>query len=159
MDRPRPKPKRTAISPLEAHLGFWLRFVSNHVSQAFSRKLSARDVAVAEWVILRELWEKDGVLPSELADRLGMTRGGISKLTDRLEAKSLVTRQPGKDDRRYQALTITARGRALVPALAALADQNDAEFFGHLERRERDRILAVMKDIVRRHGLRTTPVE
>ncbi|MGE0737072.1 MAG: MarR family winged helix-turn-helix transcriptional regulator [Alphaproteobacteria bacterium] len=151
--------KQDSSNPLEAHLGYWLRFVSNHVSHAFSLKLAARDVTVAEWVVLRELYDRASAVPSELAARLGMTRGAISKLTDRLEAKKLAARTSRKDDKRYQALALTDAGRALVPALSALADRNDAEFFGHLKAAERASIERVLKGIVRRHELRGVPVE
>jgi DNA-binding MarR family transcriptional regulator len=148
-----------SISPLRAHLGYWLRFVSSHVSHAFARKLELRGVTVAEWVILRELYEGDTVAPSDIAVRVGLTRGAISKLCDRLAAKELVAQAPGRGDRRYQVLRLTAAGRALVPKLAALADKNDAEFFGHLKPAERAALEAAMMEIVRRHGLKTTPTE
>jgi DNA-binding MarR family transcriptional regulator len=140
-----------AVSPLEAHLGYWLRFVSNQVSHAFSLKLNACDVTVAEWVVLRELYECESMAPSALAE--------ISKLADRLAAKALISKTADDVDRRYQSLALAARGRGLVPKLAALADRNDAEFFGHLTSAERDRIVSVMRDIVRRHGLNTVPVD
>lgn len=152
-------PLRQPISRLETHLGYWLRYVSNQVSHAFGRKLAARGVTVAEWVVLRELYEQESIAPSALAHRLGMTRAAISKLADRLLAKKLIARQTGGTDRRFQALALTADGRALVPALASLADANDAEFFGHLDRRTWTIIEAAMKDIVRRHGLRAVPVD
>ncbi|UFN50842.1 MarR family transcriptional regulator [Roseomonas sp. OT10] len=145
-------------TPLEAHLGYWLRYVSNHVSHAFGLKLAAHDVTAAEWVLLRELHERDGAAPSEVAERLGLTRGAISKLAERLIAKALLLRGPGGRDRRTQNLWLTAEGRALVPVLATLADRNDAEFFGHLDPAERQAIEAAMRDIVRRHGLRAAPV-
>ncbi len=147
------------VSDLEDHLGYWLRYVSNQVSQAFARKVLARGVTVAEWVMLRALFEHDALAPSVLAERIGMTRGAISKLADRLVAKALVMRTADKRDRRYQELAITAAGRALVPELAKLADQNDAEFFGHLTAADRAAMTRVMQDIVRRHGLRTSPVD
>ena len=102
------------VSPLEAHLGYWLRFVSNQVSHSFALKLAAREVTVAEWVVLRELFACDAMVPSVLAERIGMTRGGVSKLVDRLVDKSLVKRIANETDRRYQALALTAKGRALV---------------------------------------------
>jgi hypothetical protein len=37
-----------AVSELTAHLGYWLRHVSDHVSHAFARKLASQDVTVAE---------------------------------------------------------------------------------------------------------------
>lgn len=151
--------KAQSVSPLEAHLGYWLRYVSNQVSHAFARKVAAREVTVAEWVILRELYDCDALVPSALADKIGMTRGGVSKLADRLVVKALVTRKTDDDDRRFQALALTARGRALVPVLAALADENDEEFFRHLKPAERKQIETVMREIVHRHGLKSVPVE
>jgi DNA-binding MarR family transcriptional regulator len=152
-------PKTPRVSALEDHLGYWLRYVSNQVSHAFSLKVAVRDVTVAEWVMLRELYEQDAMAPSALADRLGMTRGAISKLADRLTAKALLTRLPGKKDRRYQGLALSAAGRALVPELSDLADRNDAEFFGHLAPADRAIAERIMKDIVRKLGLRTMPVD
>lgn len=147
------------VSPLEAHLGYWLRFVSNQVSHAFGLKLADRGATVAEWVVLRELHGAEALAPSALADRLGLTRGAISKLADRLVAKALITRTAGEGDGRFQSLALTPAGRALVPALSALADRNDAEFFGHLTPGERAQVEAVMKEIVRRHGLKSIPLE
>ncbi len=152
--------KRSAtVSPLEAHLGYWLRFVSNQVSHSFSVKLAGRGMSVAEWVMMRELYECDAMAPSALAERIGMTRGGVSKLADRLAVKGMLTRTASAEDRRYQAVALTAKGRAILPKLAALADQNDAEFFAHLKAVERDKIADVMRDIVRRHGLKAVPVD
>jgi DNA-binding MarR family transcriptional regulator len=99
------------------------------------------------------------MVPSVLAERIGMTRGGVSKLVDRLVEKSLVKRIANETDRRYQALALTGKGRALLPKLAALADENDAEFFAHLSAAERDSIERAMREIVRRHGLKAVPVD
>ena len=151
--------KTTKVSPLEAHLGYWLRRVSNHVSHAFSLKLGARDVTVAEWVVLRELFDSESTVPSELATRLGMTRGAISKLADRLAEKTLLTRRSSSGDRRYQTLALTPAARALVPEFAALADANDAEFFGHLEAAERTELERLLREIVSKHGLQTIPID
>jgi DNA-binding MarR family transcriptional regulator len=152
-------PPHPAVSELESHLGYWLRYVSNQVSQSFSRKVAAAGVSVAEWVILRELYDGEALAPSVIAAKTGMTRGGISKIADKLTVKSLVTRTQSGEDLRYQALALTAKGRALVPKLAALADSNDEEFFGHLGAAERKTIEKMMRDIVRRHGLTSVPVE
>lgn len=150
----------TPVEPshLTSHLGFWLRFVSNHVSHAFARKLEDRDVTVAEWVLLRELYGVDHIAPSRLAERMGMTRGAITKLADRLIAKGLVSRQANPDDARAQTLAITPAGQGLIPELSTLADRNDAEFFGHLTPAEREEIERLLKDIIARRGLTAVPV-
>lgn len=147
------------VAKLEDHLGYWLRYVSNQVSQAFALKLAARGASVAEWVLLREVYGDSALPPSALAARLGMTRGAISKLVDRLEAKSLLKRVTSKDDRRYQTLALTRAGRLLVPELAALADENDREFFAHLAPADRVHLERTMKSIVQYLGLRTVPID
>jgi DNA-binding MarR family transcriptional regulator len=101
------------------------------VSGTGRRSLEAQGVSVAEWVVLRALFDEDAVAPSQLAVRLGITRGSVSKLIDRLAAKSPVRKTPSTRDRRYQAVALTAAGRTLVPTLAVLADENDrAIYFG-----------------------------
>lgn len=67
--------------------------MSRTTSHAFSLKVAAVGVTVAEWVILRELYQSESA-PSALADRLGMTRGAISKLADRLITKDMIVRRP-----------------------------------------------------------------
>jgi DNA-binding MarR family transcriptional regulator len=146
------------ISNLESHLGYWLRFVSNHVSHAFRRKVESHGVTVAEWVLLRALFDSEAVNPSQIADTMGMTRGAISKLVDRVVAKRLVKCTTERADRRFQSLVLTSAGRKLVPVLAALADQNDAEFFGQLTDEQRSDLIALLKDIVRERELRHVPV-
>ena len=153
------KAPRARVSDLEAHLGYWLRAVSNHVSHAFKARVETHGVTVAEWVVLRALFDGDGIKPSELATKLGMTRGAISKLVDRLVAKDLVSVRSDARDGRAQVITLRASGRRLVPTLAALADDNDAEAFGHLGRQQRARLLATLQTIVAHLGLRGAPVD
>jgi DNA-binding MarR family transcriptional regulator len=123
------------------------------------RKLFPSGVTVAEWVVLREMYDKEEMSPSALADLAGMTRGAASKLVDRLVAKKLVSRQGRTDDRRYQDIELTAAGRRLVPGIAAIADQNDEEFFTALSTKERAALIAILKKLVQAHGLHQIPME
>lgn len=148
--------KLKTVSPLDSHLGYWLRSVSNQVSHAFKLKVEAQGVTVAEWVTLRALYDESEIAPSALADALGLTRGAISKLVDRLVIKDLVRCTASQEDRRYQAVGLTTAGRQLVPKLAALADANDAEFFGSLSASQRTTLLKLLRTIQGERGLRTT---
>ena len=152
-------PSIRPASDLTSHLGYWLRYVSNHVSQAFARKVEAHGVTVAEWVLMRQLLDEEALAPSRLAERMGMTRGAVSKLADRLIAKSLLTRTADPQDGRAHTLSLTRGGRSMVPELAALADANDAEFFDHLAPQERAALLSVLRQIVDRCGLKSLPVD
>lgn len=145
------------ISDLRSHIGFWLRFVSNHVSYAFARKLNGSGVTVAEWVILREMFDSPSTSPSALATATGLTRGAISKLIDRLVQKNLVSRAEASGDRRFQDIKLTSAGRTLVPRLARIADQNDEEFFAQLSAEEREQLVATLKKLVAANRLHKIP--
>jgi DNA-binding MarR family transcriptional regulator len=147
------------ISGLGDHIGFWLRFVSNAVSQSFARKVEEKGVTVAEWALMRALFDSEAAPPSKAAEQLGMTRGAITKLADRLIGKGLLIRRADPDDGRARTLALTARARRLVPELAALADENDAAFFGDLPAKERARLERLLKSIVARRGLKHIPID
>ncbi|MCW1934058.1 MarR family winged helix-turn-helix transcriptional regulator [Pararhodobacter zhoushanensis] len=147
------------VSALDDHLGYWMRAASNAVSQGFARRLADQGVTVAEWAVLRVLYDAPAMAPSELAARMSLTKGAISKLSDRLQAKGLLTRADHPDDRRGHLLDLTATGRALVPSLAAIADANDTAFFDVLDPPEKAALDQLIKALVVRHGLTGTPVD
>lgn len=149
----------TTPSALHDHLGFWLRMVSNAVSLGFARALDGSGVTVAEWVFLRLLHDAGGMAPSVLAARMGMTKGAISKLSDRLAAKGMIARTPDPTDGRAHRLTLTAAGHALVPRLSAIADANDAAFFGALPPEDRRTLEALLRQVAATHGLTAPPVD
>jgi DNA-binding MarR family transcriptional regulator len=149
----------SGVPELTDHLGYWLRQVSNHVSQSFARKLAGEDVTVAEWVLMRVLHDEAAMAPSRVAEAMGFTRGAVTKLADRLIAKELVLREADARDGRAQTLALTAKGRRLTPRLAALADQNDAECFGHLSGEERRTLRKILEETVARLALDRTPVD
>lgn len=52
-----------SVSQLTDHIGYWLRMVSNAVSQDFARRMAEQGATVAEWVFLRALYGGDGLAP------------------------------------------------------------------------------------------------
>lgn len=152
-------PPNSSPSTLDAHLGYWLRMVSNAVSQGFARKVEREGVTVAEWVFLRALYDAGRVAPSHLAEGMAMTKGAISKLADRLLEKSLIERRANPNDKRAHTLALNREGRALVPRLAALADENDQEFFGTLTSEERQQLARLLRKIASERELTSVPID
>lgn len=146
-------------SGLEDHVGYWLRFVSNHVSSRFARLVEEKGVTVSEWVALRELFVDEPPSAATLMHRLGMTKGAVSKVLARLEDKKLVRRKTSREDGRAQTLELTAAGRKLVPALASLADENDAYFFDALSNFEHQQLVTTLKKLVELNQLTEVPTE
>jgi DNA-binding MarR family transcriptional regulator len=146
------------VSQLESHLGYWLRRVSNAVSGSFARALQEKQTSVAEWVVLRELYERGQTAPGALADDLGLTRGAVSKIVDKLDAKGWIQTDAKEGDSRFRLLSLTRAGRSSLPVLAEIADQNDARYFDCLSAKEKivlRKLLGKLADNNRIHDIPT----
>lgn len=152
-----------SLPSLEDHLGYWLRRVSNPVSESFAKKLQARQVTVAEWVALRLIFagQESGtrVTSSELVKQIGMTRGAISKVLDKLEAKDWITRTTNPEDSRVQWLGLTPEGSLVLPELAQLAEANEEAYFQCLTPQEQATLRSLLEKLAQQHHLSTVPTE
>lgn len=110
-----------------------LRMAAGRLAVAEAAALRAQGVTAAEAVLLRELHAAGAVAPSVLADRLGMTRGAVTKLVDRLKAKQYLVRAKGRGDGRMQTIALTGAGAKLVPELDAVAANVERAVFGGLD--------------------------
>lgn len=147
------------LPTLETHLGYWLRRVSNHVSGAFARQLQQRQTSVAEWVALRHIYGSSNITSAELANRIGMTRGAISKVLDKLEAKRWIARAANPEDNRVQWLTLTSGGEQVLPKLAQIADSNDVAFFACLSTEEQVLLRTLLQKLTNAHQWNDTPID
>ncbi len=153
------QPATRTVSELEDHIGYWLRIVSNHVSEAFARALREANVSVAEWVAMRRIFDHSGITASELATQLAMTPGAVSKVIDKLQSKEWVACSSSPADKRVQLLSLTTDGENALPLLAALADANDREHFDCLDESEQDQLIGLMRKLANHHGWKNAPVE
>jgi DNA-binding MarR family transcriptional regulator len=142
---------KSAPSNLEQHLGYWLRCLSNFVSHSFAERLAGHDISVAQWVVLRTLYDSGGVTLNEAAAQVGVDKSSLSRMVERLVLRKLVNRAEG-DDRRSVGLTLTPAGKKLVPQLAQWADENDAAFFHTLAPKQRAEFLATIKQLLKANG-------
>jgi DNA-binding MarR family transcriptional regulator len=103
--------------------------------------------------------ERPGITPGELAEALNLTRGAVSKVIDKLEAKNWITRSTNPEDSRIQLLCLTAAGGRILPQLAKIADQNDREFFAGLKTDEKATLRRLLGRLVDFHQIRNVPME
>ncbi len=151
--------KTRQLPQLESHLGYWLRRVSNAVSGAFARTLQEKQTSVAEWVLLREIHERGQTAPGELADSLGLTRGAVSKIVDKLDAKGWIHTEVKEGDSRFRLLSLTRAGRRNLPVLAEIADQNDARYFDCLSAGEKSILRNLLVKLTDHNRIQDTPTE
>jgi DNA-binding MarR family transcriptional regulator len=141
----------TDVSNLEKHLGYWLRCLSNFVSGSFAEKLTGHDISVAQWVVLRTLYDNKNVTLNQAAQLVGVDKSSLSRMIERLVRRNLVIRSEG-DDRRSLGLALTPVARKLVPQLAKLADENDESFFKTLSQKQRKEFLGTIQQLLDANG-------
>jgi MarR family transcriptional regulator, 2-MHQ and catechol-resistance regulon repressor len=83
---------------------------------------------------------------SEIAERTLITKGGITGILDRLEARGLVKRVPSQDDRRSVLIRLSTKGvdfcRKFYPELARSGRQTFEKAFRPEQMREFSKLLA-----------------
>jgi DNA-binding MarR family transcriptional regulator len=99
------------------------------------------------------------IRPAELAETIGLTRGAISKVLDKLEDKKWLTRKGLEADNRGQLLFLTQQGRRILPELREIADRNNRRFFDCLNTREKAMLGQVFRKLTTSNEIWDVPVE
>jgi DNA-binding MarR family transcriptional regulator len=140
------------ISSLDDHLGYWLRCLSNFVSDSFAKRLEKHDITVAQWVVMRSLYGKGDLSLNEAARIVGIDASSLSRMAERMVHKGLINRNTDPIDRRAVKLSLTRKGAQLLPQLADEADANDAAFFSSLSATDKARLLTTIQSLLTANG-------
>lgn len=125
--------------PDEARLAAWRALLNAHAAAvgAIERDLAAAGAMPLTWYdVLVALAEAPGgrLRMHELAERIVLSRSGLTRLADRLEAAGYLRREPCPDDRRGTVAVLTVAGRAAQqdawPAYARGIAARFARFLG-----------------------------
>ncbi len=109
------EPSTPPLSP--SQLAAWRAFLKAHtvITRALERELVAsHQLPLAEYDVLVQLQAAEGgaLRMAQLADRVLLSRSGLTRLVERLERSGLVRRQACDSDARGQFAVITDSGRA-----------------------------------------------
>jgi DNA-binding MarR family transcriptional regulator len=119
--------RRTAISQREAtpnrrpipkdiEVATWVRLAHayHHILRRLEQALDEHAISLAQFEVLAHLHYEPGIVQSDLARRLLVTKGNVCGLLDRLTAAKLVRRETAPDDRRANRLYLTPDGRDVI---------------------------------------------
>jgi MarR family 2-MHQ and catechol resistance regulon transcriptional repressor len=105
--------------PLDPHVNE-LRYLILAIQAEGERRLNEAlrehnlDLTATQSEVLETLYEGGAMSQSELGERLVCTKGNISRLLDRMEAKGLIERGSYESDRRRTQVSLTPSGRACI---------------------------------------------
>jgi MarR family transcriptional regulator, organic hydroperoxide resistance regulator len=136
------------FSPAQEAVVSLLRTV-DVVRRRIAETIEPHGVTTQQYNVLRILrGAGDEGLPTlEVAARMIEQTPGITRLLDRLEAKSLVRRERCQHDRRQVLCWITPAGRDLLAPLDPLVEAADAAVVAGLAERERVTLVALLDTI------------
>src|SRR3954468_8204684 len=105
---------------LDNQLCFALYSASLAMTKLYKPLLDELGLTYPQYLVMLVLWEGDGLMVSELGQRLGLDSGTLTPLLKRLEAAGLVSRLRDAADQRQVRITPTAAGRALKQKAKAI---------------------------------------
>jgi DNA-binding MarR family transcriptional regulator len=127
-------------------------YLANHMARLFAHGLNARikplGLAPAQFMVLLELVDNDGLTQKELVERLDVEQATMANTLARMDRRGLIRRAPHAEDARARTVHLTDKGRALHgPAIAAAKAQNDAAT-ADLTATERAQLIALMHKVI-----------
>lgn len=141
-------PYLTVLRPLvQAYVAF---------SRADNRHIRSMRLTPSQFDVIATLGDTDGLTCSELSEATLVTKGTLTGVLDRLEAKDLIRRDTVADDRRCTKIRLTGKGEALFrKTFAAHAAFLRPYFQRALSQKEADQartLLERLRDSFRNEG-------
>jgi DNA-binding MarR family transcriptional regulator len=129
-------------------LGFLLSDAARLVRRRFDHETRGAPMTGAQLRIVGQLMRNEGISQSALAALLEIEPMTLCRHVDRMEAAGFVERRHDTADRRVRLLFTTARSRALIDPMRALADRVYEEALSGLGAAERKTVLEGLERIV-----------
>lgn len=105
---------------LDNQLCFALYSASLAMTRLYKPLLDELNLTYPQYIAMLALWERDGLMVSELGERLSLDSGTLTPLLKRLEALGLVARIRDVQDERRVHISLTTAGRKLKTRAAKI---------------------------------------
>ena len=129
-------------------------YLMNHIARQFAillgEGLKPLSIAPAQFPILLELWQKDGLSQQELVERADLKQATIANTLARMERDGLITREPNPDDARSRLIMLTEQARALQQQSTEIAKAINQTALSDLSADEQKLFLEMTAKIVAR---------
>lgn len=102
---------------LRDNIAFMLHRTSLEYELYFDREMHALGLTRSQWLLLAHLYFCDGINQKELGELMGIGKGAIGRLAQKLETSGWIERAPDPHDGRAFKLHIHATARPLVRKL------------------------------------------
>jgi DNA-binding MarR family transcriptional regulator len=134
-------------------LRLWLRLLActNQIESRIRQNLQAKfETTLPRFDLMAQLERApDGLKMSELSQRLMVTGGNVTGITDGLEKEGLVVREVDEADRRVFRVKLTAEGQRQFRRMAAEHEQWVIAMFGSLTVKQKKQLVELLGELKR----------
>jgi DNA-binding MarR family transcriptional regulator len=134
-----------------ASLRLWLRILSctNQIENRVRQNLQARfETTLPRFDLMAQLERApEGLKMSELSQRMMVTGGNVTGITDGLEKEGLVLREVDSADRRVFRVKLTPEGQRQFQRMAAEHEQWVVDLFGGLSQKQKKQLFDLLGDL------------
>ena len=112
--------KPNPMLQLDNQLCFALYSTSLAMTKVYKPLLDELGLTYPQYLAMLVLWERDGLMVSELGDKLYLDSGTLTPLLKRLETSGYISRIRALEDERRVYITLTSSGRKLKTRAAKI---------------------------------------
>jgi DNA-binding MarR family transcriptional regulator len=106
------------------------------VSRAYREEIAHYGLTHGQFFMLVAVMEEEGLLPSELAEKIAQDRATTTGLLDRLEKDGWIERRMDMQDRRSLRIFLTPHARRRRGAVMGLFEETNRKFISRFTREE-----------------------
>ena len=99
------------------NIGYLITNTQKILSAALAERFAPHGVTPAQWQALVVLWERDGIVQRDLAEKISIEQATLTRTLDRMERDGFVERRRDERDRRRIRVFVTAKGFSLINSL------------------------------------------
>jgi len=133
------------VASVETCLAF-LRATAD-VQIALDTHFARYGLSMGKFTLLMQLLQVDGLMPSECAERSGVTRATITGLLDGLERDRLLERRRDPGDRRIVRIYLTTEGRTLLDTMLPDHFCRTAGLMEHLTSSDKESLIQLLQKL------------
>ncbi len=136
----------------EKSIGPWLgrtmKMVDFHIQEAF--EIAGLDLTKEQMVVLKKLYENDGLNQNELAFLTYRDKSSLARLLTKMELKKYIERKQSKDDKRVNQIFLTSEGEKMYsktrPIIKGLIDKMEYDISGEQKKQMIELLQKVQKN-------------
>lgn len=122
-------------------------FATKRISSIMSDQV-LDNLSLEQFSILRNLYNKELLRASELADALGVNKSAITVKLEKLEKKGLIYRERDKEDRRNVYLYLSEKGKKVYEEVETKIESFVSKYLNELDHEDLEAFINLYEKIV-----------